>query len=339
MSKKIRIVRGKKGWGGPLEIAPDSQKNKVLSVTGGGISDVAKKIGEMLNVEVIDGFKTGVPEEEILVAVIDCGGTARSGVYPQKGIFTVNLLSVGKTGPLAKFMTEELYVSDVHIENIELLEEDHSAASDSQTKEIGQKNITQLKAEAKERVAEMNLPNSAKKSSFLITLGKAIGSVVNKCYQAARDTIDIVMRNVIPFMAFVSLLMGIILKSGIGDRIAALIKPLSGSLPGLLVISVICALPILSPLLGPGAAIAQVVGVFIGLGIAEGNVPPQYALPALFAIDPQVGADFIPVGLALGEAEEKTIEIGVPAILFSRLITGPLAVLVAYFLSFGMYSS
>ncbi|MDO5062756.1 MAG: PTS glucitol/sorbitol transporter subunit IIB [Peptostreptococcaceae bacterium] len=337
MDKMIKISRGKNGWGGPLLIKPEGKKNKVISVTGGGIDPVAQRIADLLEIEAIDGFRTGVPEEEILVAVIDCGGTARSGVYPQKEIFTVNLTAVGKTGPLAKFITEDLYVSDVTPENIKLVGSNERSPEGSEG-DKKEKTIGELKSEAKERVAELKLQSQPTRFSFLITIGKAVGNVVNKLYQAARDTIDIVMRNVIPFMAFVSLLMGIILKSGVGNWLAETIVPFAGSLPGLLIISVVCAIPVLSPLLGPGAVIAQVVGVFIGAGIAEGSIPPQYALPALFAIDPQVGADFIPVGLALGEADAKTIEIGVPAILISRLITGPLAVLIAYFASFGLYS-
>jgi glucitol/sorbitol PTS system EIIB component len=82
-----------------------------------------------------------------------------------------------------------------------------------------------------------------------------------------------------------------------------------------------------------------VIGVLLGTRIAAGDIAPQYALPALFAIDPQVGCDFIPVGLALGEAEPHTVEIGVPAVLISRLITGPVSVIIAYFASFGLYTS
>jgi PTS system glucitol/sorbitol-specific IIB component len=173
----------------------------------------------------------------------------------------------------------------------------------------------------------------------LVRLGRAVGGVVNVLYQSGRETIDVLIRNILPFMAFIAVLVGLINKTGIGDHLAHWIEPLAGSLPGLLAISVFCAIPILSPILGPGAVIAQIVGVLLGTRIAKGDIAPQYSLPALFAIDPQVGCDFIPVGLALGEAEPETVEMGVPAVLFSRLITGPIAVVIAYFASFGLYAS
>ena len=176
-------------------------------------------------------------------------------------------------------------------------------------------------------------------NGLLVKIGKAVGGVVGTLYQAGRDAIDTVIRMILPFMAFIALLIGIITETGIGDALAHLIEPLASNLIGLLAISLFCAIPILSPVLGPGAVIAQVVGVLLGTRIGEGDIPPQYALPALFAINPQVGCDFIPVGLALGEAEEATVEVGVPAVLISRLITGPLAVVIAYFASFGLYSS
>lgn len=176
-------------------------------------------------------------------------------------------------------------------------------------------------------------------TALVVKIGRAVGGVVGTLYQAGRDSVDTVIRNVIPFMAFISFIIGFILTTGIGDVIAKALKGSASSLPGLLLISIVCAIPILSPLLGPGAVIAQIVGTLIGVEIGKGNIPAQYALPALFAINPQVGCDFIPVGLALGEAEPETVEIGVPAVLFSRVITGPLSVVIAYFASFGLYSA
>jgi PTS system glucitol/sorbitol-specific IIC component len=176
-------------------------------------------------------------------------------------------------------------------------------------------------------------------NGLLVKIGKAVGGVVGTLYQAGRDTIDTVIRNILPFMAFIAVIVGIINASGIGDKLAHLIEPLAGNIVGLLAISIFCSIPVLSPVLGPGAVIAQVVGVLLGTRIGEGDIAPQYALPALFAIDPQVGCDFIPVGLALGEAETETVEVGVPAVLISRLITGPLSVVIAYVASFGLYQS
>ena len=176
-------------------------------------------------------------------------------------------------------------------------------------------------------------------NALLVKVGRSVGGVVGTLYQAGRETVDTVIRNVIPFMAFISFIIGLVLTTGIGDWIANGIKGLASSLVGLLIVSVVCAIPILSQLLGPGAVIAQIVGTLLGVEIGRGNIPPQYALPALFAINPQVGCDFIPVGLALGEAEPETVEIGVPAVLFSRVITGPLSVVIAYFASFGLYTS
>jgi glucitol/sorbitol PTS system EIIB component len=187
-------------------------------------------------------------------------------------------------------------------------------------------------------------PAPPKRSSFdslnnlLVKIGRGVGGVVGTLYQAGRDTIDTVIRNILPFMAFIAVIVGIVRKTGIGDALAEWISPLASNLLGLLVICIFCAIPILSPVLGPGAVIAQVVGVLLGERIGAGDIPPQYALPALFAINPQVGCDFIPVGLALGEAEPETVEVGVPAVLFSRLVTGPIAVIIAYFASFGLYS-
>lgn len=328
MYNAVKISKGSSGWGGPLVIKPTEGKDKIVSITGGGIDPITRKIAEMTGGIAVDGFSTGVPDNEIAVVVVDCGGTARCGVYPKKGIYTVNLTPVGQSGPLAKFIKEDIYVSGVKENNIVLFEGEVSEKAPS---------AEHAKAETKQASSKAAAPE--KKSGFLTRLGKGTGKVVGDFYQAGRDTIDTVIRNILPFIAFVTMLIGIITKSGIGDFIANTISPFAGTLPGLLGISIVCGLPFLSPLLGPGAVIAQVVGVLVGVEIGKGTIPPQYALPALFAIDPQVGCDFVPVGLSLGEAEPETIELGVPAVLFSRLITGPLAVIIAFVFSIGLYTS
>lgn len=176
-------------------------------------------------------------------------------------------------------------------------------------------------------------------TGFLVSIGKGAGVVVGTLYQSGRQSVDQVLRNILPFMCFISFVIGLILYTGIGTWIADNVSGLASSLPGLVVLGAIGGIPILSPLLGPGAVMAQVIGsVFGATLIAKGTLAPQFALPALFAINSQVGCDFIPVGLALGEAEPETVEVGVPAVLFSRQITGPLAVVIAYFASFGLYS-
>jgi PTS system glucitol/sorbitol-specific IIB component len=168
-------------------------------------------------------------------------------------------------------------------------------------------------------------------------IGRGVGRVVGILYQAGRDSIDQVITNILPFMAFIAFIIGIINATGIGTVLANALKPLAGNVIGMVVMSLIIGLPVLSPLLGPGAVIAQIIGTLLGSTFfANRLLPVSMALPALFAINPQVGCDFIPVGLALGEAEPYTVEIGVPAVLFSRLVTGPVAVVIAWLLSFGL---
>jgi PTS system glucitol/sorbitol-specific IIC component len=340
MYKSITISKGSGGWGGPLTIIPTANCNKIVSVTGGGIHPVAIKIAEMTGCEAIDGFTTAIPDDQILVAVVDCGGTARCGVYPKKNIFTVNLTPVGKVGPLAQFISENLYVSAVNEscltyapEGTPLTSKDGSNVGAAQIA-TNKSSEPKTKAQARAELAKMN---AGKEKNFITKLGIGVGGVVNKFYQAGRETIDMVVKTILPFMAFVSMIIGIISASGIGDIIAHTISPLASTLPGMLVISVVCSLPFISPVIGPGAVIAQVVGTLLGVEIGLGHIPAQYALPALFAINAQVGGDFVPVGLSLGEADPETIELGVPAVLYSRVITGPLSVIIAYIFSFGMY--
>lgn len=320
--KAVKISRGSSGWGGPLVIEPTDQRNKIVSVTGGGIHPVAKRIAEMTGGEAVDGFKSPPVEGEMAVVVVDCGGTARCGVYPRKRIPTVNLTPVGQAGPLAQYITEDIYVSGVTPENIEMADGTEAAAVAGGAAASSEPESAPAAAPATEEGGLVGLISS---------VGRVMGNVVGVFFNAGRRTIDQVVRNVLPFMAFVTMLIGLILYTGIGDILAEPMGPLANNIVGLLIISAICGLPFLSPILGPGAVIAQVIGVaIIGPQIANGTISPAMALPALFAYNTQVGCDFVPVGLALGEAKPKTIEIGVPAVLLSRQVMGPVSVAIAW---------
>lgn len=332
MGKVVRITKGSNGWGTFLEVTPTEEKKFVVSITGGGIHPVAQKIADLLEVPARDGFKEKIAPEEMIIAVVDCGGTLRCGVYPKLGVKTIDLHPISPSGPLAKYINESNFISGITEDNIVLLEEGTETAPElTETVSVQETPKTSpeaVKAESQKAKSPMD---------FITNLGKAIGKIVNIFYQGGRESIDIVIKNILPFMTFISIMVGIINYTGIGNVLASAVKPLAGNLAGLIILSIICALPILSPILGPGAVIAQVVGVLIGVEIGKGTIPAAYALPALFAINSQVGCDFAPVALTLAEADELTVESGVPAMLFSRLITGPIAVVVGWLLSFGLY--
>lgn len=336
MYKTVFVAPGNNGWGVGFTLTPSDKKNKVVSVTGGGIHPVAQRIAELTGAEAWDGFKNQIPEDEMLCAVIDCGGTARIGVYPMKRIPTVDILPSSPSGPLAKHITEDIFVSGVKPESIRLSDQQQAPEATVVVEESAPQQEEKFEdkyAKAKEEHAKEN----AKKDGFLVRFSRGIGGVMGVFYQSGRDAVDMLLKNIIPFMAFISMMIGIINYTGIGDLIAKVLSPLAGSLPGMIVLALICSIPILSPILGPGAVISQVIGVLIGTQIANGSIPVQYALPALFAINAHVGCDFIPVGLSLGEAKPETVQVGVPAILYSRMLTGFTAVILAYFASFGMY--
>ena len=331
--RSIRVERGAGGFGGPLVITPTAQRNKVMYITGGGAEpECLQKIVELTGLTPVNGFKTNCPEEELALVIIDCGGTLRCGIYPKKRIPTINVMPVGKSGPLAQFITEDIYVSAVT--SAQVSPADGSAAPAPAPAPAAQSDKPKFSADSK--VSETLARQENK--SIITVIGLGAGKVVNTFYQAARDAIQTCITTLLPFMAFVSMLIGIINGSGFGNAFASILTPLAGNIFGLVALGVVCSIPGLSALLGPGAVIAQIVGTLVGAEIGKGNIAPQLALPALFAINCQGACDFIPVGLGLAEAETETIEVGVVSVMYSRFLTGWLRVLLAYAASFGLYA-
>ena len=333
--RSIKVVKGNGGFGGPLTITPTEEKHKLIYITGGGEKpEIVDKIVELTGMEAVNGFKTSVPDEEVALAIVDCGGTLRCGIYPKKGIPTINIVATGKSGPLAQYITEEIYVSAVGLDQISPADGTSTVAISSvednketviETPKTGtydtSKKITEQRAE----------------SSLIARIGMGAGKVVAVFNQAARDAIPTMLNTILPFMAFVSLIIGIINGTGVGTWLSNILGPLASNIGGLILLGFVCSLPFLSPLLGPGAVISQLVGALIGTEIGKGNIPPQMALPALFAINTQNGCDFIPVGLGLAEADAETVEVGVPSVLYSRFLNGVPRVIVAWLASFGLY--
>lgn len=312
---EISIRAGRSGYGGPLTVKPDAQRNKLIYVTGGGIRpDIVDRIEQLTGCTSVNGFSSTVPDEEVFLAVIDCGGTLRCGIYPKKGIPTANLLPTGKSGPLARYITEDIYVSDVSADCI-CSTEDRTACQKASGRSF---------------------------SRQFLHIQSGLLSCFGKCcclfYKASQDSVHTILHTLLPLMGFVSLLTAFVECSGLNTWIAGRLTPLSSNIIGFLLLGLIVSFPLLSPILAPGAIIAQITGTLIGAQIGNGMIAASLALPALFAVNTQAACDFIPVGLGLADAGEDTIKIGISSVLTSRFLTSVLRILIAWLFSFHLYT-
>ena len=301
-----------------------------------------QKILALSGMEAVNGNKETCPDEEVALAIIDCGGTLRCGIYPGKGIPTVNILATGKSGPLAKYMTEDLYVSAVTSAQV-------SAAPDADPEEMpetagegpGDENTASetVEKEALGREESAEREEDSRKAFLGIMLEPALaaGKVISIFRQAASEAVRTCLEMILPFMGFAALFVGICKGSGLTGFLAGLMGPAGGSLPGLMVLGIICSLPGLSAVLGAGAAAAQIFSTVIGTLIASESLTPAMALPALFAINCQCACDFIPVGLGMTEARPETTQVGIAAVTMSRFATGWIRILIAVVFSIGLY--
>ena len=340
--KAIRVEKGNGGFGGPLVIQGTEKKNKVMYITGGGIApEILPRIVELTGLEPVNGFKTSAPEDELALVIIDCGGTLRCGLYPKKRIPTININPVGKAGPLAQFIKEDIYVSGVTNANImpadgseaPIASEAAPAAAEAAAPAEEKKGGIDTTKKLSEQMAESG------KGNALVKIGLGAGKVVATFNQAARDAVQTAINTLLPFMAFVSMLIGIINGTGFGTFFSGILQPLLGSIPGLLVLGIICSIPGLSAILGPGAVISQILGGIMGAEIAAGRISPSLALVGLFALNCHAACDFIPVGLGLAEAETETVEVGVVSVMYSRFITSWIRILLAIVFSIGLYTA
>lgn len=340
--RAIRVEKGSGGFGGPLTIQGTEKKNKVMFITGGGVApEILEKIVALSGLTPVNGFKTSCPEDELALVIIDCGGTLRCGLYPKKRIPTININPVGKAGPLAQFIKEDIYVSGVTNANIALADgsaaavsEDTAAAAGSAPEAEPASGEKKGKIDSTKKLSEQMAESG--NGNLLAKIGLGAGKVVATFNQAARDAVQTAITTLLPFMAFVSMLIGIINGTGFGTFFSGLLQPLLGSIPGLLTLGIICSIPGLSAILGPGAVISQILGGIMGAEIGAGRISPSLALVGLFALNCQCACDFIPVGLGMSEARPQTTQIGIAAVTFSRFATGWIRILIALLFSIGL---
>lgn len=138
----IRIEKGENGFGGPLIVMPTAKRSKVMYILGEvETPEPLARIVQLSGMEPVDGYQETVPEDELGLVIVDCGGTLRCGIYPKKRVPTINVMPVGAAGPLAEFIKEDIYASAVTSAQITLASEEDIAAAKAHYAETGDKHL------------------------------------------------------------------------------------------------------------------------------------------------------------------------------------------------------
>ena len=112
------------------------------------------------------------------------------------------MVATGKAGPLGQHITEDVYVSAVTPKEIAPYTGDIGAGHTGV--------IASSKASAPIQRPGTSENKKAAKSNMLSRIGLSVGKVIGMFNQAARGAVQTMITTVIPFMAFVSLIVGII---------------------------------------------------------------------------------------------------------------------------------
>ena len=334
----VFVRPGQGGWGVGLVICPSGKKNKVASVTSGGIHPVAQRIGTLLHCEVIDSFTESVPEDEILCAVVDCGGTARIGVYPRKGILTIDVNPISPSGPLVRYITDELFVSGVSVEEVSFMEnESLNLGSAPNTRASHDQNETEPPI--------LNTSDAANQSINIITKLNINGSsyilrfinralyVLGVIRESAKDTIHIVLFSVLPLMLVASLFITLVKVLDLVGAFTSVFKASLGSWPGLIAVALILTLPKFASSFSAAGIVGQYLIIMLAFAIGARTIGYVWLLPALIAVNGQVGSDFLPTALGMSNTTKSVFANAIKIFPRSREITTIVMLLMALMVS------
>lgn len=100
----------------------------------------------------------------------------------KKGIPTINVVPTGKSGPLAQYITEDIYVSAVGVNQITLTTEESTVGHSDN---IGNKSgpTREYKYDTSKKITEQK----AEQQNFIAKIGMGAGKVVATFNQSARE--------------------------------------------------------------------------------------------------------------------------------------------------------